>query len=129
MSDETSTPPEQRIPAWIGNAEHFRWLDGLLRVAVVLNISDALFTLWWVLTGRAREANPLLAHLIDYSPVLFIVVKTGLCSLGLVLLWRLRRRPLAVVGLMIVFLAYYFLLWIHLGALGAELGTFLRRLR
>ncbi len=128
MSHAASTPPEQRIPSWIGNAEHFRWLDGFLRVAVILNIADAVFTLWWVLTGRAREANPLLAQIIDYSPVLFILVKTTLCSLGLVLLWRLRRRPLAVIGLMIVFLAYYFLLLIHLGALGAELGAFLRNL-
>jgi hypothetical protein len=91
----------------------------ILRVVVValviLNLLDAVFTLTWVQLGVATEANVLLSHVLDASAVAFVLVKIGLVSLGVELLWRQRRRPLAVLGLVICFLAYNVLLVYHLG--------------
>ena len=42
------------------------------------------------------------------------LVSLGLVSLGTVLLWRNRTRPLAVIGIFLAFLAYYFVLLYHL---------------
>ena len=45
--------------------------------------------------GDATEANPLMAVLLARGPLEFVVTKHILVSLGLVLLWRQRARPLA----------------------------------
>ncbi len=91
----------------------------ILRVVVValviLNLLDAVFTLTWVQLGVATEANVLLADVLDASAVAFMVVKLGLVSLGVELLWRQRRRRLAVVGLLLCFVTYNALLVYHLG--------------
>lgn len=95
-----------------------------MQVTLVLNVLDAIFTLWWVQTAQATEANPLMAAAIDAHPVVFVIVKCALVGLGSWLLWRYRRRPLAVVSIFLAFMAYYALLLLHLGA--ADVG--LRRL-
>jgi hypothetical protein len=91
----------------------------ILRVVVValviLNLLDAVFTLTWVQLGVATEANVLLEGVLDGSAVAFMLVKLGLVSLGVELLWRQRRRPLAVVGLVLCFATYNALLVYHLG--------------
>jgi hypothetical protein len=94
-----------------------RLLWGLIASILVMNLLDAVFTLVWIGTGRATEANPLMAVIVRTHPVLFVVVKTTLVSLGLLLLWRLRRSPLAIVGIFVAFIVYYMLITIHLGAL------------
>jgi hypothetical protein len=100
----------------------------ILRVVVVslviLNLLDAVFTLTWVSLGVATEANLLLSGVLDWSAVAFMLVKVGLVSLGVELLWRQRRRPLAVAGLVLCFVAYNALLVYHLGivALAVELA-------
>ena len=98
----------------IGTAQHFRWLDWVVRAVLVLNLLDAVFTLVWIESGLAREANVVLADLVENHAVAFVVVKLSLVSLGSLLLWRQRRRALAVVGIFAVFLVYYFLLLYHL---------------
>ena len=104
----TATPPILRV---------------LVVALVILNLLDAVFTLTWVQLGVATEANVLLAGVLDTSAVGFMLVKIGLVSLGVELLWRQRRRPLAVVGLVVCFVAYNTLLVYHLGivALAVEL--------
>jgi len=74
---------------------------------VVLNVVDGIMTICSVFTGRAVEANPLMAFLIDCHPVLFMTCKQMLVALGVVLLWRLRRRKLAVFSIFGAFLIYY----------------------
>jgi hypothetical protein len=99
----------------IGSPRHFRWLGGVAKSILVLNLLDAVFTTAWVSAGLAREANPLLAELVTSHPVAFVLVKTTLVGLGSLLLWRKRTRPLAVVGIFAVFLVYYAILLYHLG--------------
>ena len=82
---------------------------------VVLNLLDAVFTLWWVELGIATEANVLLCGILDSSAVAFMAVKLALVSLGVLLLWRERERRLAVIGLVVCMAAYNALLIYHLG--------------
>ncbi len=98
----------------MGSAEHFRWLRWIIAAVLVLNALDAALTLQWVNSGRAQEANLLLAPLLNHDPLLFVAVKFALVVLGVWLLWRLRTHPLAIVSLFVAFLAYYYLLLYHL---------------
>ena len=98
----------------IGTAEHFRWLDMIVRVVLVLNLLDAAFTLFWVNAGLAREANPLMNELVVDHPLLFVGAKLGLVSMGSWLLWTHRTKALAVVSIFLSFLVYYLILLYHL---------------
>jgi hypothetical protein len=91
-----------------------RWLEGIIGALLVLNLCDAVFTLLWVRLGLAREANHLMRALVEEHAILFMVVKIGLVSLGSLLLWRRRHRPVAVVALFGAFLVYYAVLLYHL---------------
>ena len=89
----------------------------ILIVAVSgLNLADAAFTLLWIQGGHATEANPLLVRLVAY-PAAFTGLKVTLVSLGLLLLWRLRRHRLAQQGAALVLVLYYAVLVYHLSAL------------
>jgi hypothetical protein len=102
----------------VGSEDHFGWLDGLIRALLVLNLLDAVFTLFWVHAGLAREANPLLRELVVHHPVAFVAAKLALVTLGSLLLWWRRHRPLAAIAVFVAFLAYYGLLLMHVGFLG-----------
>ena len=110
MIAQPTTPGSERI----GTAQHYGWLHGIVKALIVLNGLDAVFTLFWVRAGLAREANALLKMLVNEHAVLFVVAKLGLFSLSSLLLWRLRQRPAAVVALFVAFVAYYVLLLHHL---------------
>jgi predicted membrane channel-forming protein YqfA (hemolysin III family) len=101
----------------VGTPEHFRWLQGIVRAVLVLNVADALFTLLWIRGALATEANPLLRELAHGRPLLFLAVKLALVGLASWLLWRQRERPLAVVFIFVAFGIYYALLLAHLGFL------------
>ena len=98
----------------IGSHEHFRWLHVVVKSVLVLNLFDAVFTLLWVQAGLASEANPLIAELVNDHAVLFVVVTLSLVFLGSALLWRRRGRPISVIGIFAVFVAYYLILLYHL---------------
>lgn len=83
---------------------------------VVLNLADALFTLVYVKLGHATESNPLMDRVLVHGPVLFMVAKLGLVSLGVALLWRLRDYRAARIGLVATSTAYVLLLGYHLSA-------------
>jgi len=89
----------------------------LVAAALVLNLLDAIFTMVFVAEGRASEANPLMAQVLNNSPVLFVLTKTALVSLGLTLLWRLRSRGTAVVGALVTLATYVSINAYHLHAL------------
>ncbi len=118
--------PKERLGSftqrYIGTVQHFSWLERIMQVTLVLNVLDAIFTLWWVLTEQATEANPLMAAAIQTHPVLFVVVKCALVGLGSWLLWRYRRRPLAVVSMFLAFMTYYAILLVHLTAANVGLA-------
>ena len=99
---------------------HWRWRSvSVLRLVVLalllLNLLDAVFTLVWVETGIAREANLLLEGILSQSAIGFMFVKMALVSLGVLLLWRYRDRRLSIAGLAVACLAYNALLVYHLG--------------
>jgi len=98
----------------IGNEQHFRSLRIIVAGVLILNVADAVLTLRWIDTGRAREGNVLLAGLAHHHPLVFVAVKLTLIGLGALLLWRLRRHRLAVLPLFVAFMAYYWLLIYHL---------------
>lgn len=98
----------------VGTPQHFRWLHGIVKTVLVLNLLDAIFTLVWVRLGLAREANALIRDLVDHHAVAFVLAKLGLVSLGSWLLWTRRDHPGAVIGIFAAFLAYYAVLLIHL---------------
>jgi hypothetical protein len=98
----------------IGTPQHFRWLEGIIKAVLILNLFDAVLTLMWVKLGLAYEKNVLIRPLVDSHAVLFVGAKITLASLGMFLLWRLRHCPLAVVGIFGVFLIHYGLFLYHL---------------
>jgi hypothetical protein len=85
-----------------------------VKTLLVLNLIDAVLTLFWVRAGLAREANSLLRDLVNDHAVTFVVVKLGLVSLGSWFLWSRRNHAIAVVSIFISFLAYYLILLYHL---------------
>lgn len=103
-----------RLPSpRVGTQEHYRWLHGVVKCVLVLNLLDAIFTLLWVRSGLALEANLLIDRLVERHALGFIAVKLGLVGLGSWLLWEHRERPSAVVAIFAVFLAYYLVLLYH----------------
>ena len=98
----------------VGTQAQYRWLRTIVASILLMNLIDAVLTLWWVRTGFAIEANPLLREIVNEHALLFVAGKLALVSLGTALLWRAREHGLAVVGIFSVFLAYYFILLFHL---------------
>ena len=93
----------------------------VVRATLVLNVFDALLTLIWVYGGRATEANPAMEYLVHNHPFLFVVVKFALVFAGSWLLWHYRKRPLSVVAIFTVFLAYYGVLIYHLSSMNVRM--------
>ncbi len=83
---------------------------------IVLNLLDAMFTLIYTRSGLATEGNPLMDRVLAASPVLFMVAKLALVSFGVLLLYRLRHRRSARIGLLASSCAYMLLLGYHLSA-------------
>ena len=103
-----------------------RWLHRIAVGVVICNLVDAVFTILYTDLGLAREANPLLEQVLADSPLLFMVIKLALVSMGVALLWRLRHRRAAAAGLVASGAAYCWLIVYHLSAashLVSELAT------
>jgi uncharacterized protein DUF5658 len=97
----------------VGTPEHFRWLHGIVKTVLVLNLLDALFTLVWVRFGYAREANLMIDRLVENHALAFVAVKLGLVGMGSWLLWQRRNHATAVVAIFVAFVAYYLVLLYH----------------
>lgn len=109
----SDSPAISAHPA-VATEEHLQWLDGIVKAVIVLNLLDILFTLGWVGFGHVEEANLLLINLVRDHPLLFVLSKISLVSLGSFLLWKHRGHPLAVIGIFLVFGLYYYVLLYHL---------------
>src|SRR5688572_24549330 len=81
---------------------------------VILNLLDAIFTLCYTHAGHASESNPMMQVALAAHPVLFVLAKIGLVSLGVLLLWRMRHLRFAVFGLVGTSAAYALLVLYHL---------------
>ncbi len=82
-------------------------------LVLVFNLLDAVWTLTFVEAGVADEANPLMSKALGHGPVGFMVVKVTLVSLSVLLLWRLRNRTSATLGLWCGALMYSIVLAYH----------------
>lgn len=118
-------PREERLGSftrrYIGTVQHFGWLERIVQATLLLNALDAGFTLFWVLSAQATEANPFMATALDVHPVMFVVTKVALVGMGSWLLWRHKKRPLAVVSMFAAFIVYYAVLLYHLSAVDMHL--------
>jgi len=102
----------------VGTPEQFRWLHGIVKSVLVLNLVDAVLTLFWVRAGLAVEANTLIDELVHEHAVLFVAVKLALVGMGSWLLWNRRHSPAAVVAIFVAFMTYYWILLHHLSFAG-----------
>jgi hypothetical protein len=82
-------------------------------VLLLCNLLDALFTVAAVQGGYATEANPLMGALLERDPLVFVLVKHFVVSLGLMVLWRMRWHKLARIGLWAAAPGYSILLLYH----------------
>ncbi len=96
----------------VGTRRHF-----VLAFTFILNAIDGVLTVAWIVSGKAEEANPIMDHLLDVDPTVFMAVKLVLVALGSVLLWKLRHRRGAVISIFALFLIYYAVLVYHANAL------------
>lgn len=85
-----------------------------LQLLVMFNITDAVFTSWWVEAGWAREANPLMAALLELGVGAFIAGKLILGSGGALVLQKWSDRALARFGLLAALIVYGFVVAMHL---------------
>ncbi|HUQ02612.1 MAG TPA: DUF5658 family protein [Kofleriaceae bacterium] len=81
---------------------------------IVLNLLDAIWTLFFLEAGVADEANPIMSSALGHGPVGFMVFKLALVSLSVLLLWRLRERRSATVALFSGAGAYALVVCYHL---------------
>ena len=58
----------------------------------ILIIVDLTATLFWIKSGLATEANPVMDFFLQHSPVLFVITKLGLSGAGLYILYFFRKR-------------------------------------
>lgn len=103
----------------IGTKLQFQWLKWIIGIIFILNAIDGVLTVFWVFSGSASEANPIMDHLIEVDPVVFMTVKLVLVALGSYLLWRVRHKRAAVVAIFVLFMVYYGILVVHTYAFSA----------
>ena len=96
-------------------------LERSLRLVILLNLMDALYTLAWVHWGWASEANPIMAGALDIGPAIFILSKIALVSLSVYTLWQNRDRALARLAVIPLAALYAFVGGQHLGFAGLML--------
>lgn len=97
-------PAPRSTPALAG----VQWSFWLAAAILVFNLLDGIMTLAVVHAGLASEANPLMATSLSWGGVPFMLVKTGLVSMGVYVLYLRRERLLgraALVGLTAVYVA------------------------
>lgn len=100
----------------------YTWLWHVLALVLIFNLLDATLTLAAVHVGIAVEANPFMAAILSLGSVPFVMTKLGLVSLGVALLWRLRRRPMATIGGLAALSAYAFVMGCHVQTLRLLVG-------
>ena len=109
-------------PMELGTEQHYNWMFGIVASIVIMNLLDATLTVFWLSSGAATEANPLMETLFDIGSVPFVLGKMFLVSAGIHLLWLHRDRALAVIGVFGIFMLYYLTLLYHLQVV--SLATF-----
>mgnify|MGYP001343867334 FL=1 len=84
-----------------------------------LSALDAFFTLMWIKSGLAVEANPFLKDLIEHGDFSFLATKISLTGLGCLFLESVKdKSKFAKIAIISLFAVYIFLTAYHMyGAL------------
>jgi hypothetical protein len=64
----------------------------------VLNAADLLLTRYVLWLGFATESNDVMRYFLREGTLTATVFKIGIVSVGALLLWRVRRRPAALIA-------------------------------
>lgn len=88
-------------------------LRALLSATLVLNLVDAVMTLFFIYTGAATEANPVMNFVLSGGAVVFTTAKLSLVFSGVAVLWHFRDRVLARAGAVLVTAVYTMLMAYH----------------
>lgn len=105
-----------------GYVDRYTTQDMALLLAIfVLNVVDAIMTLLWLHRG-GREANPVMAFVLDFGPTAFIAQKCIVVAFWLVLLLVHKNFRFAKLGLYGLLVVYSVLFVIHFSivALGID---------
>ncbi len=94
----------------------------MVKTILVLNLIDAVLTMYWVRNGLAHEMNPLLAESVHNFPILFVMVKLSLVSLGVYVLWNNRSNRLALAAIFVALVAYFGLFLYHISYISYTLS-------
>ena len=89
-------------------------ISSMVKAILVLNLIDAILTMYWVKHGLAQEMNPLLANTVLNFPIVFVLIKLSLVGLGVCVLWRNRSNQLAIGAICLALAAYYGLFLYHI---------------
>lgn len=97
-------------------------LWALIILLLLMTLVDGIVTLVLLIDGRAEEANPLMALLIERDPLSFVVIKYAMTAVGLPVLLlfkdhRLFGTRFLVVYLFPAFVALYLILFAYQVAL------------
>lgn len=97
-------------------------LARMLVALLVLNVIDAVMTLWAIRLGVATEANPIMAAALEIGEPVFLLTKLSVVGVGCAVLWAARHRRIAQIGTCVCVTVYVFLAAVHMwtGALIAE---------
>jgi Domain of unknown function (DUF5658) len=93
---------------------------GLCAAILLLNLMDALFTLMFLQSGLAEEANPLMDLVYRISPTAFVLLKLAMVQAGILILHYHRRVPIAqhalhgVAAVYVAIVGYHFAFVAHL---------------
>lgn len=79
----------------------------------VLNILDAVLTIYWVRNGYATEGNHLMASLLDMGDMPFLIVKIVVGATAAIVFSYWGHMRLAKFGLTVVLAIYLGLMTIH----------------
>lgn len=79
----------------------------------ILNLADALLTIFWVRNGYATEGNHLMAILLDLGNAPFLIVKIAIGAVTAIVLYRWQNLKLAKYGLALGLAVYVGLMAIH----------------
>jgi hypothetical protein len=79
----------------------------------LLNVLDALLTLFWVRTGVAPEGTHFMAALLDTGDLAFLVAKIGWGLLTALVLLKWGHKSLAKYGLSFALTVYFCVMAVH----------------
>jgi hypothetical protein len=96
-----------------------KMLARLASAILVLNLVDAILTLFLVTAGLAVEANPLMETALSQSPLAFMAAKLSLVSLGILFLYRMRQHRFAAGAIVASVIVYGGVVAYHLSGLAA----------